>query len=104
MASMSMRYLREPRGKRKQWVYQRTIPPELQAYDRGKSGQPRKQIEIGLGRSKAEAIANYQAVHEQQLDTYRRYQLSGTTPSYRIERLWPAPDQWSSFYERARTV
>jgi hypothetical protein len=50
MASMSMRYLREPRGKRKQWVYQRTIPPELQAYDRGKSGQPRKQIEIGLGR------------------------------------------------------
>jgi hypothetical protein len=60
MAIMSMRYLREPRGKRKQWVYQRTVPPELQAYDRGKSGQPRKQIEIGLGRSKAEAIANYQ--------------------------------------------
>jgi len=97
MASMSMRYLREPRGKRKQWVYQRTIPPELQAYDRGKSGQPRKQIEIGLGRSKAEAISNYQAVHEQQeqkLDTYRRYQLSGTTPSYRIERLQSFCRKW----------
>ena len=87
---MTMRYLREPRGLRKQWVYQRSIPSKLQAYDRGRNGKSRKQIEIGLGRSRAEAIANYQSVHEQQEERFSRlkqYFLNGTQPSYRIEQL-----------------
>jgi hypothetical protein len=67
MTMLTMRYLREPRGKRKQYVYQRSIPSNLQASDRGRNGKPRKQIEIGLGRSKKEAVANYNAVHEQQM-------------------------------------
>jgi hypothetical protein len=66
MTMMTKRYLREPRGSRKQWVYQRSIPSKLQAYERGRNGKPRNQIEIGLGRTKKKALANYNAVHEQQ--------------------------------------
>jgi hypothetical protein len=90
MTMMTMRYLREPRGLHKQWVYQRSIPSKLQAYDRGRNGKSRKKIEIGLGRSRAEAIANYQSVHEQQEERFSRlkqYFLNGTQPSYRIDQL-----------------
>jgi hypothetical protein len=90
MTMMTTRYLREPRGLRKQWVYQRSIPSNLQAYDGGRNGKSRKQIEIGLGRSRAEAIANYQSVHEQQEERFSRlkqYFLNGTQPSYRIDQL-----------------
>jgi hypothetical protein len=90
MTMMKMRYLREPRDQRRQWVHQRSIPSKLQAYDRGRNGKPRKQIEIGLGRKRAEAIANYQSVHEQQderLARFKQYLLNGTAPSYRIEQL-----------------
>ena len=108
MTMMTMRYLREPRGMRKQWVYQRSIPSKLQAYDRGRNGKSRKQIEIGLGRSRAEAIANYKSVHEQQEERFSRlkqYFLNGTQPSYRIEQLqsfcreWHIEDQSDPKYE-----
>lgn len=108
MTTMTMRYLREPRGLRKQWVYQRSIPSKLHAYDRGRNGKSRKQIEIGLGRSRAEAIANYQSVHEQQEERFSRlkqYFLNGTQPSYRIDQLqsfcreWHIEDQNDPMYE-----
>ena len=108
MTMMTMRYLREPRGQCKLFVYLRRIPSKLQAYDRGRNGKPRKQIEIGLGRSKKEALANYHAVHEQQeerLSRLKQYFLNGTQPSYRIDQLqsfcreWHIEDQNDPMYE-----
>ena len=45
MTRMVMRYLREPRGQRKQFLHQRSIQAKLQAYDLGLSGDRGKRHE-----------------------------------------------------------
>ena len=49
-----------------------------------------RKLRLGLGRTRKDALANYNAVHEQQQDRlsrFKQYLLNGTQLSYRIEQL-----------------
>ena len=97
MKLISVKYIRAPRQHNKQYVYQRIVPKQLRAYDVGKNSKPRKQIEIPLGLTEAEAVAAWPAVHERvegKLKHYKALYRNGTAPRHRHERLKETIAKW----------